>query len=363
MTKPPSRTYSEAGVDTDVEESGLARLVARLRGTWPAAGGPGAVQMDFGYFANVVDLGGIGLAISTDGVGTKVLIAQQLQKYDTIGIDCVAMNVNDVLCVGATPISMVDYIAMDEPNAGLLDELSKGLTEGARQAGVSIVGGEIAQLRDVIQGARPGFAFDLAGTAVGTVALDRVNVGAGIVEGDAIVGILSNGIHSNGMTLARKALLEDNPFGVETVLPEIGRPLGEELLRPTHIYVREVLDVLAAGIAVKSLCHCTSDGFLNLSRAAAPVGYDIEHLPETPGIFAAIQEYGDVPIEEMFRVYNMGIGFCLLVAEGSVPRVIEIVARHGKQAMRIGHAVADAERRVWVRPFGLVGRGKRFVKG
>ncbi|MSQ24277.1 MAG: phosphoribosylformylglycinamidine cyclo-ligase [Chloroflexi bacterium] len=361
MTEARAHTYDAAGVDTESAEHGLQRILARLRHTWPISGAPGQVQLDFGYFANVIDIGGIGLAISTDGVGSKVLIAQMMDKYDTIGIDCVAMNVNDILCVGATPISLVDYIAVEKANPELLDEISKGLAVGAETASISITGGEIAQMGDVIQGIRPGYAFDLAGTAVGRVALDRIIVGRDLEPGDAIIGIESNGIHSNGLSLARKVLFEDNPFGVQSRLPELSRPLGEELLRPTHIYVSEIVDLLAQQIPVKAMAHITSDGLLNLTRVAAQVGFSIDELPECPGIFAAIQEYGHVPIEEMFQVYNMGIGFCVIVPEASAAPTIATISQHGKRAFRLGSVIHDPERQVHLRQLGLIGQGKHFA--
>ena len=160
------------------------------------------MQLPIGYFANVVDIGGIGLAMCTDGVGSKAIVAQMMGKYDTIGIDCVAMNVNDLLCVGARPVSMVDYIAVERADAAVLDGIAVGLAEGARQAGISISGGEIAQLRDVVRG------FDLVGTAVGTVPLDRIIVGRDIAPGDRVIGIASSGIHSNGFSLARRVFFE-----------------------------------------------------------------------------------------------------------------------------------------------------------
>ncbi len=210
MTNIPPITYRAAGVDAEREELGLQRLIQRVRQTWPRGAGAGSVKLDIGFFANVIDLGGgVGFAISADGVGTKVLIAQMMGRYDTVGIDCVAMNVNDLLCVGARPISMVDYIALQEPNPDLLDELSKGLCEGARLANISIVGGEIAQLREIVKGYREGLGFDLAGTAIGTVSLDKIIVGQHIEAGDAIIGLESKGIHSNGLTLARRVFEAD----------------------------------------------------------------------------------------------------------------------------------------------------------
>src|SRR5262250_3629745 len=198
--------YRDAGVDTDEADEGLARLTRRIAATWPAAGAPGAVQLPIGYFANVVDVNGHGIAISTDGVGSKTMIATMLGKYDTVGIDCVAMNVNDVICVGAKPVSMVDYIAIQKADPAFMGELAKGLYAGAEAAGINIPAGEIAQVREMIHGSRDGFGFDLVGTCVGTVPLDRVLIGQDVRPGDAVVGIASSGIHSNGFTLARTIL-------------------------------------------------------------------------------------------------------------------------------------------------------------
>src|SRR6195256_3061002 len=235
--------YKASGVDIAEADAGLRNIIARVTATWPKTGF-GAVQLPIGYFANVVDIGGTGLALCTDGVGSKAIVAQLTGKYDTVGIDCVAMNVNDLLCVGAKPVSMVDYIANDP-------------AEGPRQAGVSISGGEISQLPDMVKG------FDLVGTAIGTVALDRILVGRDIVPGDRVIGIASNGIHSNGFTLARRAFFERAGVSVDHVFAELGHPLGEELLRPTYIYVPEILEILDKIASVKALIHITGDGFLN----------------------------------------------------------------------------------------------------
>ncbi|MGH7089486.1 MAG: AIR synthase related protein, partial [Stellaceae bacterium] len=190
----PNQSYAAAGVDTTEADAGLERLVRRVRGTWPAANAPGAVQLEIGYFANVIALNGVVLAICTDGIGSKAIVAQMMDRYDTVGIDCVAMNVNDLICVGARPLSLVDYIAVERAHPDLLDALSVGLTEGAKQANVSISGGEISQIKDIIKGARPGYGFDLVGMAVGDVALDRVNSGRLVAPGDSVIGIASNGI-------------------------------------------------------------------------------------------------------------------------------------------------------------------------
>jgi phosphoribosylformylglycinamidine cyclo-ligase len=349
-----------AGIDTDAEESALHRLVSRVKATWPQGSSLGSVKLDIGFFANVIDIGGIGLAISTDGVGSKALIAQMMQKYDTIGIDCVAMNVNDLVCVGARPLSLVDYVAVQRLNPDILDEIAKGLCEGAAKANISISGGETAQLREIINGARPGEGFDLAGTAVGLVDLNRIIVGQDIQEGDAVIGIESNGIHSNGLSLAREVLFEQCGYAIDAKLPDLDRTIGDELLKPTHIYVREVLDILEKEIKVKALIHITSDGFLNLVRVASDVGYVIDQLPSIPPIFTLIQNNGDVSIEEMFRVYNMGIGFCLVVPSDQAELTMSVVRSHQKVAHRIGYTVHDVEKKVFIRPFKLVGKQNKF---
>lgn len=357
-----SGSYQDAGVDTEKEEEGLKLLVSRITKTWPGGNGFGSVKLDIGYFANVIDLGGIGLAISADGVGTKVLIAQMMDKYDTVGIDCVAMNVNDIICVGARPVSMVDYIAIQEAKPRLLDEIAIGLCDGAMKANISISGGEIAQLQDIINGEEAGYGFDLAGMAVGTVALDKIIIGKNINDGDVIIGLESNGIHSNGATLARQAFFQQNNFTIKSAFSELDCSLGEELLKPTFIYVREIMEMLDLGLDIKALVHITSDGFLNLTRVKSAVAYHIEELPRIPPIFELIQKYGEIPDEEMFRVYNMGIGFCILVSPQDADRVISVANSHGQRAHRIGYATPDEQRRVYVHQRGLIGRGKRFEK-
>ena len=345
--------YKASGVDVGEADAGLRNIIARITATWPQSG-LGAVKLPIGYFANVVDIGGIGVAICTDGVGSKTVVARQMEKYDTIGIDCVAMNVNDAICVGARPISMVDYIAIDRADAAMLDQISVGLTDGARLAGVSISGGEIAQLGGLVHG------FDLVGMAIGLVPLDRILVGQDVREGDALIGIASNGIHSNGLTLARRVLCERHSHALTHRFDELDSDLGSELLRPTHIYVKEILDVLARVRSVKALAHITSDGFLNLTRVTSPVGYVIEGLPPPPPIFSIIQRLGQVPASEMYEVYNMGIGFCVVVADGDADETLSILRGHGRQAHRIGHAVADPEKRVRLVKQNLVGQGKKY---
>jgi phosphoribosylformylglycinamidine cyclo-ligase len=352
--KSKDHRYKTAGVDTAAAQSGLERIVASIKQTWPAAGTIGAVKLDIGYFANVIDIGGIGLAICTDGVGSKTIIAQMMGRYDTIGIDCVAMNVNDVICVGARPISMVDYIAVENADADMLGAIAVGLAAGARQAGISISGGEISQLKEVIRG------FDLIGMAVGVVTLDRIITGRDLAPGDVIIGLESNGIHSNGLTLARHAFFESAKLPIDHVFPELGISLGEVLLRPTLIYVPEILDIIHRVPTVKALINITGDGLLNLPRVDAPVGFEINDMPPTPLIFRLIQQYGAVGDAEMFAVYNMGVGFCVLVAERDRDPALTILQRHGRRAQVIGRVIADDSKGVYLPCQRLAGHGKNF---
>ncbi len=353
--------YKAAGVDISEADAGLRNIVSRITATWPSSG-LGKVQLPIGYFANVVDIGGpnggpnggIGLALCTDGVGSKAIVADMMRRYDTIGIDCVAMNVNDLLCVGARPISMVDYIAVEEADAAMLDGIAIGLAEGARQAQISISGGEISQLRDVVRG------FDLVGAAIGTVPLDRIIVGREAKPGDVVIGIPSNGLHSNGFSLVRRVFFDQAKLPLEQFVPELGCVLGEELLRPTHIYVPEILEIIGQIGSLKALAHITGDGLLNLPRIDAELGFVLDNLPPPPPIFGLIEEQGGIARAEMFDVFNMGIGFCVVVGEPDAAATLAILARHGRQASVIGRAIADPTKPVHLPQHRLVGRGKHF---
>ena len=369
MSDSSGMTYQGAGVDTDQVVQSLADITEQLRQTWTVPKGKtGSVRLDFGLFANIIEIGNNkGIAMTTDGVGSKVLVAQRMGKYDTVGIDCIAMNVNDLLCVGATPLAMVDYIAVQTLDPDCLGELAKGLTEGALRAGISIPGGEIAQVKDVIKSetGKEGQGFDLAGSAIGIVDLDRIIIGERVRAGDAIIGIESNGVHSNGFTLARKAIEQDVSL-YEKPFSQLGRSLGEELLQPTHLYTREILPLLAtdSNIDVKALFHITGDGFLNLSRVPSRVTFVIETFPAPRPIFSIIQELGGIADPEMFEVFNMGIGFCLVVPENQTDRTLELVGRFGKKAYRLGHVTGrdpeDWEVVIQTPDVRLRGKGKSF---
>lgn len=352
-------TYDKVGVKTT--EGGIKQLLNWLRRTTTVSDAP--VKLDFGYFANVLDIGNnMGIAISTDGVGTKTIIAQMMDKYDTIGIDCVAMNVNDVVCVGAKPISMVDYIAVQKLDPNFLGEIGKGLYEGAKIAQISIPAGELAQIKEMLKSEREGFGFDLVGTCVGVVDLDKIIIGKDINEGDILIGLKSNGIHSNGLTLARKVLFEKGSFKIDSYVYELGKTIGEELLEPTHIYVPEIMEMLKANLKIKVLAHITSDGFLNLTRIKSDYGYIIDHLPEPHPIFDLIQKVGEISTKEMFRVFNMGIGFCIVVPEGEVKKVFDICKKFRIDCYKMGYTVKDSEKKVLIEPKKLIGKGDKFLK-
>ena len=350
-----SDVYKQSGVDTDEADAGLNHIIARVQRTWPRAG-LGRVVLPIGYFANVIELDGVGLALCTDGVGSKTLIADMMRKYDTIGIDCVAMNVNDMICVGATPLSLVDYIAVSRTDAAMLDAIGAGLCRGAEMAGVSISGGETAQLKDVVTG------FDLVGMAVGRVDLDEVIDGSRVREGDVVIGVRSNGIHSNGLSLARKAFFQDRRYSVEQRFDELSGSLGEELLRPTHIYVPEALEILREVPGLHALANITGDGLLNLLRVAAAVGFVIDAPIEPHPIFALIQRHAGVEDSEMYEVFNMGIGFCYVVDPADADLTLSILKKHGRIARPIGHAVNDPARIMRIPDLALIGQHKRFRK-
>jgi len=352
-----TKHYARGGVDTDEADRALSRLLLELAPT-QAFGPP--MDVGVGHFAAVIRVGPLQLALTTDGVGTKLLIAQLVGSYDTVGIDCVAMNVNDLICVGAQPVAMLDYIAVEETNPEVFSEIGRGLAEGARIAGISIVGGETAQVRDMVKGAVAGSGLDLVGMALGVVPDGELIDGSAIQPGDAVIGIASNGVHSNGYTLARTALL--HRFKIDGYIEELGTTLAEELLRPTHIYVPQIRALGEVSIRAHGLMHITGDSLLNLRRVEAPVGFEITDLPETPAIFNLIERFGEVDRGEMRAVFNMGIGFCVVLPDADVEKALDVIKATGLEAWRIGHAVADPERRVWLRSEGLVGHSKHFVR-
>lgn len=342
--------YKDAGVDVDEADKGISRIVKNIKNTWPKEG-VGAVKLDIGYFANIIDIGGgKGIAMTMDGVGSKTIIADIVGDYSTIGIDLVAMNVNDLICVGAKPLSMLDYIGIDFVDADLLSEISVGLEIGAKISNISISGGEVSQLPDTIDG------FDLVGSAFGLVDLDKIILGDDVAPGDAIIGIASSGIHSNGLTLARRVL-----FDQQRLISHENYGLPRELLTPTFIYVEEIMHLLDEGFPVKALINITGDGLLNLNRIKADgVGFYIDQLPPPQEIFKLIQKYGQVDDATMFQTFNMGIGFCIIVPHDVKQEAIDIIHSFDKDAYDIGVVVEDQYKSVMLPHHNLIGRGKRF---
>jgi len=350
-----SSTYSGSGVKAAGDLPGFRALIRALAPTFDFAGADFRPRIDFGWYANVIPITPeLGIAISTDGVGTKLLVAQALGKFDTVGIDCVAMNANDIVCVGARPVAMVDYLGVERADDRLLAALGKGLAEGARQAGISIPGGELAQLRDMFGSSGDGLGFDLVGTCIGVVPLDRVLTGKDLRPGDAVIGLASSGIHSNGFTLARSVLtdLDERP-------PELGTTVGEALLTPTVMYVKAALALLDAGIEVKVFAHITGDGLLNLNRVEADVAFVLDRLPEPSAIFSLIQARGDVDPAEMYRVFNMGVGFVAVLPAAAVDESLRLLSDADYDASVIG-SIAEGPSRVVLPSEGLVGQGEAF---
>lgn len=325
--------YGRAGVDASRADAAVAAIVDVLGRI--DTGRPRRAAIGSGHYANVIALDErTGIALSTDGVGTKVLVAEELGRFDTIGIDCIAMNVNDLICVGATPLAAVDYIAVEDADPEMLRAVAEGLRAGAEDARIEIPGGELAQLPEVIRGHPSPRGIDLVAACFGTVALDRIVTGARIEPGDAVVGLPSSGVHSNGLTLARSALpnLADAPRELD------GRTVGEALLDPTVIYVRAILDLLESEVDVRGLAHITGGGLLNLLRLEAEVGYRIDDPLPRQAIFGLIAERGAVGEDEMAEVFNLGCGFCCVVPASDADETVVLLAEQHPGTRTIGVA-------------------------
>ncbi|MBL7002185.1 MAG: phosphoribosylformylglycinamidine cyclo-ligase [Nitrosopumilus sp.] len=325
-------TYKKAGVDiSKIKQSQVAigKLIASTHNIQKKA----KMAHGFGHYAGIVEIpGGKLLATHTDGVGTKVVIANMMKKYDTIGIDCIAMNVNDIICIGATPISFVDYIAANKNDEKLFKKIVEGLVKGAKKAAVPIVGGETAIMPDLFAG--KGFSFDLAGMVLGLVSKKEMVLGNKIKVGDVIIGAKSSGIHSNGYTLARKALLKK--YSVKDNIKGAGK-LGNALLAPTEIYVKPVLEANQK-CTIHGLAHITGGSFTKLLRLKK-IGYEIDALPKIPAIMRLIQEQG-VKEEEMYKTFNMGVGFCVIAPKDQVTKIKSIFKKHKISSQEIGRVIS-----------------------
>ncbi len=325
-------TYKDAGVDLAKIKTAHRTVESLVSETHRFRKG---VISGYGHYAGLLDIGSNKvLAMHTDGVGTKVLVAQMAKRYNTVGIDCIAMNVNDIICVGVEPIAFVDYIAVRETNEKLVQEIMKGLVEGARQANVAIIGGETAVMPDVITGHKQ--AFDLAGTVIGMSEKDSLVLGDKIASDDIIIGVESNGLHSNGYSLVRKVLLRK--YKVKQKISELGSTLADELLKPTRVYVKPVLEVLKS-VEVHGLGHITGGAFTKLSRLTSRFGFEFDSMPDPHEIFKFIQKHARISDKEMYSTFNMGIGLCIIVSGGMENIVIDAFKRHGMRSSVVGRIV------------------------
>lgn len=319
-------TYKNSGVDIKEKEKAIKQLLSSIiTKRKNKLGRPMG-----GHYAGLIEFGDYALVLCTDGVGTKVRVAEALKKYDTIGIDCIAMNVNDALCVGAEPLAFVDYLAMEDPNPKIAKEIGKGLSKGAKQSNISIVGGETADLPDLING------FDLAGTCLAYAKKTRIILGDKIQPGDVIIGLSSSGIHSNGYTLARRVVeaaelsyIDEFPDGSYP-----GKNIGEIMLTPTRIYVKEILELLKK-VDVHGLAHITGSGLWNMPRLKGKVRYVIDEPLEPQPIFTFLQEYGNINDREMYQTFNMGMGFVVIIASEESEETIEILKKYSNATIKL----------------------------
>ncbi len=310
-------TYKQAGVDHAGKISAIKALVSEV--TF-ARRGRGAPIGPKGGFAGFVRCGDLAIAVCTDSVGTKHLIARALNKFDTIGIDCVAMNVNDMVCHAAEPLAFVDYLALAAPDPGLARAIGVGLNRAARESNVTLVGGETAIVPDLLR------EFDLSGTAVGVAPLSKVLDGRHARPGDVLIGIPSSGCHSNGFSLIRKLVAREG-VSLRARLPGLpARSLGLEFLTPTRLYVRPVLELLRRA-EVTGLAHITGGGLRNLLRIRRGLGFEVDAPIAPPRIFDYLQEWGEVSDREMYQTFNMGTGFCALVRPRDEEAALRVLRR------------------------------------
>jgi phosphoribosylformylglycinamidine cyclo-ligase len=314
--------YAEAGVDIDLEATAIKALIKNLD---YKRRGKATMMGAVGHFAGLIDFGEMALALTTDGVGTKMLVADQQEDWSTVGIDCIAMNVNDLYVMNVEPVAFVDYIATDKLSIEKMAQIGIGLNEGARQANIDIVGGETASLKGLVNG------LDLAGTCLGMQKKDKIIDGAKIKPGDTIIGVSSTGVHSNGLSLARRVVEKYAGYHMKF---KGKKTFGKELLTPTRIY-HESLRV-AASCTVHGMCHVTGGGLLNFNRLSK-YGFRFDTPITPPDIFPWIQKAGDISLVEMYRTFNMGMGYAYVVPKTSVPCVLKLV----KGAQVVGEVVKE----------------------
>lgn len=335
-----SESYKSAGVDVTAGYKAVELMknhVARTKtqGVVSGLGGFGGLfQPDFAGVNTPVFVSG------TDGVGTKLKIAFLMNKHDTIGIDCVAMCVNDVVCSGAKPLFFLDYLAVGKNYPEKVAQIVSGVAEGCVQSSCALIGGETAEM----SGFYPIDEYDLAGFCVGMVDKDKIISGTHIAEGDAIIGLQSSGVHSNGFSLVRK-IFNISDKNINMHINEFGRTLGEELLTPTKIYVKSVLSLLQK-INIKAISHITGGGFFeNIPRMLKPnttAKIELASLPKLP-VFSVMKIQGNISEREMYNTFNMGIGMCMVVSKDDADKAVEELNSMGEHAYIIGNVVAGEE--------------------
>jgi len=328
-------TYKDAGVDVEAGHAAVALMRSAVRSTFRPE-----VLSDIGGFGGLFALGSYAepvLVSGTDGVGTKLKIAFMLGRHDTVGIDLVAMSVNDILVSGAEPLFFLDYIGVAKLEPTQVAAIVTGVAAGCKAAGCALIGGETAELPGLYH---PG-EYDLAGFAVGVVERKRIVDGSAIACGDVLVGLASSGLHSNGYSLARKLVFDVGGFKGHDTPPELGVSVGEELLRPTRIYVQPVLPLARAGL-IKGMVHITGGGFIDNIPRVLPAALAVEIKRGSwpvPPVFGWLQQLGQVEEQEMYRTFNMGIGFILVVAPSDVQKVREELIASGEQSYVMGRVI------------------------
>ena len=335
-----SDSYKAAGVDVTAGYKAVELMKSHVERTRTSG-----VLSGIGGFGGLFqpDLGGMNtpvLVSGTDGVGTKLKIAFLLDKHDTIGIDCVAMCVNDVVCCGAKPLFFLDYLAVGKNYPERVAQIVSGVAEGCVQSGSALIGGETAEM--------PGFypvdEYDLAGFSVGMVDRDKIIDGSQMKAGDVLVGLASTGVHSNGFSLVRK-VFNISEKNINMYIEEFGRTLGEELLTPTKIYVKQALAVMEQ-CKVKAVSHITGGGFYeNIPRMlkdGCSAKIELASIPNLP-VFSMIQRHGNIPDREMYNTFNMGVGMCMAVAKEDADKAVRILNDAGQKAMIIGEVVSSEE--------------------
>ena len=335
-----SESYRAAGVDVTAGY----RAVELMKSHVARTGIPGVVS-GIGGFGGLFrpDLSGMGepvLVSGTDGVGTKLKLAFLMDRHDTIGVDCVAMCVNDIVCCGARPLFFLDYLAVGKNRPETVEKIVSGVADGCVQAGCALIGGETAEM----PGFYPADEYDLAGFSVGIVDRGKIPDGSLVRPGDALIGLESSGLHSNGFSLVRK-VFNVSERNVNMYLAELGHTLGEELLTPTRIYVRPVL-ALMEQVKVKAVSHITGGGFYENIPRMLPAGTTarIEKalLPRMP-VFSLLQRQGNIPEHDMYNTFNMGIGMCIAVSAEEADRAVSALKASGEKARVIGSVAAGGE--------------------